>query len=454
MEGRKLDQKKELPNKVDELSQEALTLHAYYRGKIQIAPRCAVRNIDDFSIWYTPGVAVPCRAIEKDKSLVYDYTLKGNTIAVVSNGTRVLGLGNIGPEAGLPVMEGKALLFKYLGGVDAVPICLDTTDPDEFIQTVKCLQPSFGGINLEDIEQPKCFYILDRLRQEMSIPVWHDDQQGTAAVTVAGMINAAKVVGKKFSDLNIVLIGAGAANTCVAKMLITAGAQPENLIMVDSKGTLHKDRADIEAKKEEYKEKWKLCLTTNGCQIKGGAAEALQGADAVVALSKPGPGTIPADWIKNMAADAIVFACANPTPEIWPWEAKQAGAKIVATGRSDFPNQVNNSLIFPGLFRGALDVRAQAITDDMCIAAAKALAGYAEAQGILSEDSILPTMDELDVFAAVAAAVGTKAIEQKVARINRSYDELFAQAKTIIEQVRTLTDLMMHQQLIPQPPGD
>jgi malate dehydrogenase (oxaloacetate-decarboxylating) len=433
----------------DKASQEAIKLHSYYRGKIQTVPRCAVRSIDDFAIWYTPGVAVPCRAIEKNKDLAYDYTLKGNTIAVVSDGTRVLGLGNIGPEAGLPVMEGKALLFKYLGGVDCVPICLDTTDPDEFIKAVKYLQPSFGGINLEDIEQPKCFYILERLRQEMSIPVWHDDQQGTAAVTVAGMINAAKVVGKEFSGLKIVLIGAGAANTCVAQMLIKAGAKPGNLIMVDSKGTLHKDRTDIEAKKEEFKQKWEICLTTNARQVTGGAAEALQGADAVVALSKPGPGTVSPDWIKNMAPDAIVFACANPTPEIWPWEAKQAGARIVATGRSDFPNQVNNSLIFPGLFRGVLDVRAQTITDEMCIAAARALAGYEEAKGTLSEDNILPSMDELEVFAAVAAAVGTKAMEQGVARINRTHDEIFAHAKTLIEEVRTLTDLMMKQRLIP-----
>lgn len=444
----------ELLKKANRPAEDAMKLHPYYRGKIQTGLRCAVRGVDDFAIWYTPGVAAPCKAIQKDKDLVYDYTCKWNTVAVVSDGTRVLGLGNIGPEAGMPVMEGKALLFKYLGGVDAVPLCLDTTDPDEFIKTVKYLQPSFGGINLEDIEQPKCFYILERLRNEMSIPVWHDDQQGTAAVTVAGMINAAKIVGKRLQDMKIAMVGAGAANICVARMLMAAGVASGNIVMTDTKGTLHRGRRDLEENREAFKEKWEMCLKTNAENVVGGIEEAMEGADAVIALAKPGPGTIKKEWVKKMAKDAIVFACANPIPEIWPWEAKEAGARIVATGRSDFPNQVNNSLGFPAIFRGALDVRAKTITDEMCIAAAEALAGYAQSKGLLSEDYLLPTMDVWEVYPAEAAAVGTKAVEQGVARINLTYDELFEKAEEMIKSARQMTRVLMDAGVIPPPPKD
>lgn len=444
--------KEELLKKASKPAEDAMRLHKFYKGKIQTGLRCVVRNVDDFAIWYTPGVAAPCKAIQANKELVYEYTWKWNVVAVVSDGTRVLGLGDIGPEAAMPVMEGKSLLFKYLGGVDAVPVCLDTKDPDEFIKTVKYLQPSFGGINLEDIEQPKCFYILERLRNEMEIPVWHDDQQGTAAVTLAGLINAAKIVGKNLKDMKIVLLGAGAAGICTARLLMAAGVPGGNLILCDSKGTLHKGRTDIEKNREKFKEKWEMCEKTNAENVVGDAAAAMKGADAIVALSTPGPDTIKKEWVKGMAKDAIVFACANPIPEIWPWDAKEAGAKVVATGRSDFPNQVNNSLGFPAIFRGALDVRAKTITDEMCIAAATALANYVEKKKLLSEDFILPTMDMWEVYVEEAAAVGLKAIEQGIARVKLTREELLKRAEEAIKSSREMVRLLMESKVIPPAP--
>ena len=357
----------------------------------------------------------------------------------------MLGLGDIGPEAGLPVMEGKALLFKYLGGVDAVPICLDTKDPDMIIQAVKWLKPSFGGINLEDIANPKCFYILDVLRREMDIPVWHDDQQGTAAVTLAGLINALKIVGKKIDKAHITQIGSGAANIATARILVAAGVDPAKMIMVDSKGTLHKGRTELQ---KDFKEKWHFCQITNAEQRKGGIAEAMEGADAVIALAKPSPDVIKKEWIKKMAKDSIVFACANPIPEIYPWEAKEAGAKVVATGRSDFPNQVNNSLCFPAIFRGTLDVMATTITDEMCIESARELARCAEDKG-LKEDYLLPTMDEWEVFPRQAVAVALKAIEQKVARIKLSKEQLYQKASDTIRRARMETQVLMEKGIIP-----
>lgn len=441
--------KEELLAKAKKPGEDAMRLHPFYRGKMQTVPRCCVRSLDDFAIWYTPGVAEPCKAIKQNKELVYDYTSKWNTVAVVSDGTRVLGLGDIGPEAGMPVMEGKALLFKYLGGVDAVPICLDTKDPEEIIRTVKILQPSFGGINLEDISQPKCFTILERLRNEMEIPVWHDDQQGTAAVTLAGLLNALEIVGKKIDEIKVAMIGAGAANICITRILIAAGVTPGNIYMVDSRGLLNMARNEL---KEHYPEKWQLCQVTNKEGRMGGIPEAMRGADAVIALSRPGPDTLQKEWISQMADDAIVFACANPIPEIWPWEAREAGARVVATGRSDFPNQVNNSLGFPAIFRGALDVRARTITDEMCIAAAQELARYARDKGLLAEDYLIPTMDEWEVFPREAAAVGAKAVEQGVARVNRTYEELYAHAEVMIKEAREMTKLLMDKGLIPAAP--
>lgn len=440
--------KEQLLEKSKKPSADALKMHPFYKGKIASTLKCAVRDFNDFAIWYTPGVAAACRDIEAHPEKVFEHTNKANMVAVVSDGTRVLGLGDIGAEAAIPVMEGKAILFKYLGGVDAWPICLDTKDPEDIIKIVKWISPCFGGINLEDFSQPKCFYILDTLRKEAKIPVWHDDQQGTAAVTLAGLINALKIVGKKLDKARLTLLGAGAANIATARVLIAAGADPGKIIMVDTKGTLHKGRTDTQ---KDFKEKWHFCQITNAQQVKGGIAEAMEGADAVIGLAKPGPDVIKKEWIKKMAKDPIVFACANPIPEIYPWEAKEGGAKIIATGRSDFPNQVNNSLGFPAIFRGTLDVMASTITDEMCIAAAYELAKCAEDKG-LKEDYILPTMEEREVFPREAVAVALKAIEQKVARITLSKKQLYEKASAIINRAREETQTLMKNGIIPAYP--
>jgi malate dehydrogenase (oxaloacetate-decarboxylating) len=443
----------ELLAKARKPAEAAIKLHKYYKGKMQTMPRCIIRDFNDFAIWYTPGVAEPCRAIQANKDLAYEYTNKWNTIAVISDGTRVLGLGDIGPEAGLPVMEGKALLFKYLGGVDAVPICLDTKDPDQIIQAVKWLQPSFGGINLEDISNPKCFYILDRLRAEANIPVWHDDQQGTAAVTLAGLTNALKIVGKKKADATMAVIGSGAANVAILRLLFADGFKKSNTIVVDSKSILYPGRKDLEDKQKENPYKWDFCLSTNSEKRTGGIAEALRGVDICISLSKSGPGVIKPEWVKGMAKDSIIFACANPIPEIWPWEAKEAGARIVATGRSDFPNQVNNSTGFPAIFRGTLDVKARTITDEMCLAAAHELAQCAEDRGI-DEDNIAPTMGEWEVFIREAVAVGMKAQEQGVARVKATREELTRHAEHMIKNARDSAALLMKEGLIDKPPEE
>ncbi len=438
----------QLITKAKKPAEDALKLHPYYRGKYQIAPKCCIRDFNDFAIWYTPGVAAPCKEIQKDVNLSFVHTNRANTICVLTDGTRVLGLGDIGPEASMPVMEGKALLFKYLGGVDAVPIAIRTKDPDEFIRTAKLLEPSFGGFNLEDIAQPKCFRILDTLRAEMDVPVWHDDQQGTAAVTYAGLVNALKIVGKDIKKVKVAMLGAGASNIAIARVIIKGGVTPGNIIMCDSKGTLHKGRTELQ---EDFKEKWHMCEISNAENVRGTIADAMRGADVLIALSTPGPGIVKPEWIKTMAKDPIVFACANPIPEIWPWEAIEAGAKVVATGRSDFPNQVNNSLGFPGIFRGALDVNARTITDEMCIAAALELAKVAEDRG-LREDYLIPTMDDWEVFPREAVAVGMKAIEQGVARIKMSREELMKTATEKIKQARELTQWMMKEGFIPKAP--
>ncbi len=440
----------ELLEKAKKPAADALKLHPFYKGKMETTLKCTVRGIDDFAIWYTPGVAAPCRDIHQDPEMVYQHTSKGNTIAVVSDGTRVLGLGDIGAKAGLPVMEGKALLFKYLGGVDAVPIMLDTKDPEVFIETVLLLQASFGGINLEDIAQPKCFRILDELRDRAEIPVWHDDQQGTATVTLAGLMNALKVVGKDKKETSIAFIGAGASNVAISRLIYNWGVDPGKCYMVDSKGILGKHREDIEAVQEQYCDKWRLCEETNHEGRQGGIAESMKGVDVVIALSKPGPDVIQPEWVQSMNSDAIVFSCANPIPEIWPWVAKEAGARIISTGRSDFPNQINNSLGFPGIFRGTLDVRASTITDEMCFAAAEALADQIGDR--LDEEHLLPTMDDWEVFPKEAAAVGMKAQEQGVAGLERSYDDLLESATQVIKRSRDLTTMMEKRGFIPAPP--
>ena len=429
---------KELEKAAQKPGKDALRLHPYYKGKIETMLKCSVQSFDDFAVWYSPGVAAPCKDISNNKQKVFEHTNRGNSIAVVSDGSRVLGLGDIGPEAGLPVMEGKALLFKYLGGVDAVPIMLDTKDKDEIIRFCKVIAPTFGGINLEDIESPKCFDILSELQQTLPIPVWHDDQQGTALVVIAGMINAAKFVNKKFETLKISLIGSGAANVALVRLLSKAGVNIENIVVVDSRGILNLNRDDI----QNNPAKWNIAKTTNKDQLTGGIKESLQNMDACIALSKPGPGVIEESWIKDMSDSPIVFTCANPVPEIWPWEAKNAGAAIVATGRSDFPNQVNNSLGFPGLFRGALDVRALKLTDGMCLAAAYEIASYAEKTG-LSENHIVPKMDELELFAHEAAAVAMQAIDEGVAQIKLDKSEVYDNALEMITRSRNITRSQM-----------
>lgn len=432
-------------------SADALRLHPFYRGKMQTLPRCAIRGFEDFAVWYTPGVAAPCRAICADPEAVFAHTSKGNTIAIVTNGTRVLGLGNIGPEAALPVMEGKALLFKYLGGVDAIPLCLRTQDTDELIRTVKLVEPAFGAINLEDIAQPQCFRVLDALRAELGIPVWHDDQQGSATALLAGLLNASKVVGKDFRRVRIAMVGVGAANVAGYRLLVASGVDPKAIIACDSKGTLHRGRQDLEARQDVFAEKWRICCDSNADGVIGGIADALRGADVCIAFSAPGPGIVRPEWVRAMARDAIVFACANPVPEIWPWEAREAGARIVATGRSDFPNQLNNSLVFPGLFRGILDVRARAISEAMAVAVAHELAAFAEARSI-REDDILPRMDEWDAHPRVAVAAAMAAQAEGLARLTKRRDQVHAEAVRVMGQAREATRVLMREGLIPAPP--
>ena len=419
----------------------ALRLHARYRGKIQTLPRCPVRGLEDLAIWYTPGVAAPSRAIAANPDLVYEHTNKGNTVAVVSDGSRVLGLGNIGPHAAMPVMEGKALLFKYLGGVDAVPLCLHAQTPLDLVRAVRLLEPSFGGINLEDIAQPACFRILEELRRDSPIPVWHDDQQGTATVLLAALINALTLVGKQTRSVRIALIGMGAANAAAYRLLKAYGIDPAGIVACDSKGTLHRRRRDIERQRDVFREKWQVCEESNPDRVVGGVAEALRGADVAVAFSAPEPGLITADAVRGMARDAVVFACANPRPEIWPWDAQAAGAAIVATGRGDFPNQLNNSLCFPGMFRGVLDVRARSVSDAMALAVARELAEFAVERG-LEPERLLPRMDEWEVHARVAAAAGEAAAAEDLADNPMSREALLQRARWMAASARRASDAL------------
>ncbi|MCM5569273.1 NADP-dependent malic enzyme [Burkholderiaceae bacterium FT117] len=437
--------------KAESPGERALRLHPFYGGKIQQLPKVPIGGAADFSVWYSPGVAEPCRAIQRDPEQVWAHTNRGNTIAVVSDGSRVLGLGNIGPEAGLPVMEGKALLFKYLGGVDAVALCLRPRDDDEFVRAVRMLEPSFGAINLEDIAQPRCFRILDALRGSMDIPVWHDDQQGTAVVVLAGLLNALEVVGKRLDQVRIAMVGIGAANNASYRLLKAVGVDPGRIVACDTGGTLHRGRADIAARPVELAKKWGICLESNAEGVQGGIAEALRGADVCLAFSTPGPGTIAPEWVRGMARDAIVFACANPVPEIWPDAAREAGARVVATGRGDFPNQVNNSLCFPAIFRGVLDVRARTISDAMAIAAARELAAFARERGI-SETDIVPKMSEWAVYPRVAAATGMAAQGEGVARLSATRDALIDHATRVIGDARRATEALMREGIIAAPP--
>lgn len=437
---------KDLLAKANQPSVDAMRLHPFYKGKIQTVAKCAIRGLDDFSIWYTPGVAAPCKAIEADPEMVFEFTNRANSVAVVSDGTRVLGLGDIGPKAGMPVMEGKALIFKYLGGVDAIPLCLKTKSADDIINTVRLIQPTFGGINLEDIAQPKCFKVLDTLRADpdVEIPVFHDDQQGTATVLLAGLLNALKLVNKRMHNARFALIGMGAANVATLRLLLASGVQMQQIVATDSRGILHPDRNDVFEQREDYPDKWRLCLESNPDGLRGGTEEAMRDADVCIAFAKPGPGTIKPEWVAGMAKDAIVFPCSNPVPEIWPWEAREAGARIVGTGRSDFANQLNNSLGFPAIFRGTLDVRARTISDEMCLACAAELASFAEERG-LDDEHIVPTMNDWEVFPREAVAIGMKAQEQGLARLSMTRDELYAVASQKMRQARETIELMMRE---------
>jgi malate dehydrogenase (oxaloacetate-decarboxylating) len=431
----------------------SMDLHRFYGGKIEVIPKVPVRGLRDLSIWYTPGVAEPSRAISRDPDLSFELTSRWNTIAIVSDGTRVLGLGRVGPEAAYPVMEGKALLFKYLGGVDAVPLVHRLTNSDDFVRLLEAIEPSFGGVNLEDIEKPKCFYILDEARRRLSIPVWHDDQQGTAVAMLAGLTNALKVVGKRLRDVRIVLFGIGAANTAFYRLLKTVGVRPENVVAIDKSGVLHPEMKDIDKLMIADPYQYQIAIETKGGDLPPNSPieRAFEGADVLVAASAPGPGVIKPEWVSRMNKDAIVFALANPVPEIWPWEAKKAGAKVVATGRSDFPNQVNNSLVFPAVFRGVLDVRAKTITDTMAVAAAMELAKYAEENGGISEERILPTMEEWEVYPRVAAAIAVRAVEEGVARRTTTYKEELERAREIIGNARKKVEVLFERGLIPPP---
>jgi len=407
------------------LKEEALHIHRMNQGKLESKAKVPVKNAKDLSLAYSPGVAEPCKAIYDDVNKVYEYTMKGNMVAVVSDGTAVLGLGNIGPEASLPVMEGKAVLFKSFAGVDAFPICLNTTDVDKIVETVKLLEPTFGGVNLEDIAAPNCFEIEERLKKETNIPVFHDDQHGTAIVTVAGLLNALKLVGKSMSEIKVVANGAGAAGIAIIKLLYRYGVR--DVVMCDSKGAIFEGRSygmnDVKKEVASY---------TNRDRVEGDLAAVIREADVFIGVSVEG--ALTKEMVQTMNTDPIIFAMANPTPEIMPEDAKEAGAKVIGTGRSDFPNQVNNVLAFPGIFRGALDVRATHINEKMKMAAVEAIAGLISEEE-LNADYVIPAPFNPEVAPAVAAAVAKVAMETGVARIEVNPEEVAEKTRklTIIE---------------------
>ena len=387
-------------------AEKSLELHYELKGKIEVTARTKVDDREALSLAYTPGVAAPCLEIQKEVSKSYELTRRWNTVAVVTDGTAVLGLGDIGPEAGMPVMEGKCVLFKEFGGVDAIPLCIRSKDVDEIVNTVALLAGSFGGVNLEDISAPRCFEIERRLKERCDIPVFHDDQHGTAVIMLAGLMNALKAVGKKLDDVKIVTSGAGAAGIAIIKLLVSVGAK--NVVMTDRRGAIYNGRADLNPAKQEIAEK------TNPLGERGSLKDVIKGADVFIGVSAPG--VLTPEMVGSMAENAIVFACANPTPEIFPDEAKKAGAAVVSTGRSDYPNQINNVLAFPGIFRGALDARASEINDAMKIAAVHAIAGLVSDEE-LSCDNILPQAFDPRVGKVVAEAVKNAAVSSGAARI-------------------------------------
>lgn len=406
------------------LRDEALQMHKENHGKLAVAPKVKVTNKEELSLAYSPGVAEPCKDIHEHPEKVYDYTMKSNTVAVISDGTAVLGLGNIGAEASLPVMEGKAVLFKSFSGIDGIPLSLSTTDTEEIIRTVKLLEPNFGGINLEDISAPRCFEIEERLKKETKIPVFHDDQHGTAIVTLAGLMNALRIVKKELSDIRVVLNGAGAAGIAIVKLLYSYGVR--EMIMCDSQGTIYEGRPHGMNPTKEYVAKW-----TNKDKINGKLADVIEGADVFIGVSVAN--LLSEEMVRSMADDPVIFAMANPNPEITPELAKSAGAKVIGTGRSDFPNQINNVLAFPGIFRGALDVRATHINEQMKQAAVEAIASLIS-EDELTEDYVIPGPFDKRVAPSVSKAVAKAAMESGVARIDVDPEEIY-------QKTLTLTDL-------------
>ncbi|RXI48566.1 NAD-dependent malic enzyme [Clostridium tetani] len=388
-----------------DVKEMALKLHSEKKGKLEVVGKISVKNREDLALAYTPGVAEPCVHISKNKNKVYEYTTKGNMVAVVTNGTAVLGLGNIGPEAALPVMEGKALLFKEFANVDAFPICLDTEDPEEIIRTVKLMAPGFGGINLEDIKAPECFYIEERLKKELDIPVFHDDQHGTAIVVLAGIYNALKIVDKKLEEAKILINGAGSAGIAICKLLLNAGAG--NIVMCDINGSLVEGDENLNPAQKE------IAKVTNKQKEKGKLVDVIKDKDIFIGVS--GPKILTKEMVSTMAKDSIVFAMANPEPEILPDEAKAGGARVVATGRSDFPNQINNVLVFPGIFRGALDVKASEINEEMKIAAARGVANLIKEED-LNEEYIIPDPFNKEVAESVSKEVRRIAKEMNICK--------------------------------------
>jgi malate dehydrogenase (oxaloacetate-decarboxylating) len=434
----------------------AMKMHEYYQGKMQTLPKAPVYGFNWFNAWYTPGVSRVSTSIRDDNNMSYDLSNRGNLVAVVSDSTRVLGDGNCTPPGGLGVMEGKAYLMKYLGGVDAVALCIDSRnslgehDAEKIIDFVKMIQPSFGAVNLEDISQPNCYRVLDVLKEECEIPVWHDDAQGTACVTLAALFNALKLAKKKINEVRIVYLGAGASNTTISRIVNQAGANPALSVMFDSKGSLHLGRKDIAADHRYYR-KWEICSVSNPARVET-IEEAIKNADVLISLSQPGPDTVKPEWIKTMADKPIVFVCANPVPEIYPYAAKEAGAFIVATGRGDFPNQVNNSVGFPGILKGALLVKASKITDEMAVAAAESIALFSQKRGIHTEN-IIAKMDETDVFPHVAADVAMQAIKDGVARKTMSWQQAYDKASFDINHTRDIMKMMQDNGLIEEPPA-